>query len=119
MVVQKPLPITIENGPEKLTGCIMKLTAMGLMVELDKITFKAGSYVTLNFFLNEKTNIIERARSIKHYDKYFRKSPPKKLKEGEAPPVPKMLCELHFEKISEPARTAITKYLLLTKSKEK
>ena len=117
MVLTKPIPVVIENGPEKLSGFIMKLTLVGMIVELDKITFKAGSFVNAQFDLGDRFQLIERMRSIKHYDKFFRKAPAKKLKAGQAPPVPKMLCELHFEKISSDTKIAINKFLIHSKAK--
>ena len=113
MNLRKPLPIQIENGPEKISGFIMKFTLLGLMVELDNITFKVGSYVTGIIPLSEKTTIIERLRSIKHYDKFYRKAPPKKPKEGEPVPEPKMLCELHFDNLTESNRMSVMKFLML------
>ena len=57
--------------------------------------------------------IIERVRSIKHYDNYFRTPPPKRLKEGEVAPKPKQLCEAHFISINEISRSSITKFLIM------
>jgi hypothetical protein len=117
MVLRKPLPIILENGPDKVSGFVMKLTLSGLMVEIEKIPFKVGTFHTAHFALNEKTNLTERVRSIKHYDKFYRRPPTKKPKEGQPPPVPKMLCELHFSDLSSDAKIAISKFLILEKTK--
>lgn len=90
----------------------MKINALGLLVEVDRIPFKVGSYVTVTIQLDEKTAITERARSIKHYDKFYRK-PPKKLTPPEiATTQPKRLCELHFHMLSETGKAAIAKYYI-------
>lgn len=105
-----PIPVTLENGPEKFAGFIMKLTTLGLLVELDKIPFKVGSYVTAVFELEEGQLMTERVRSIKHYKDFYRARP--KKSQNEPPPAPKQLCELHFHMMLETNRVAITKYLL-------
>ncbi len=108
----EPIAVTIDLGTEKLTGFIMKLNTTGVLVELDKIPFKIGSYMTVSFILGDAA-IIERVRSIKHYDRFFRR-PPKKAS-NEPPPTPKKLAELHFQKILENNRVAIVKHSMLSK----
>ncbi|OFZ17850.1 MAG: hypothetical protein A2Z20_05720 [Bdellovibrionales bacterium RBG_16_40_8] len=112
MNLRQPVPVIVENGPDKISGFVMKLTARGLLVEVDNIPFKVGTYLNLTIQLNEKTVIVQRARSIKHYDQFFRKPVQKKLKEGEAPPSPKKLCELHFHSLTEQNQVTISKFLL-------
>ena len=112
MSLRQPLPIIIENGAEKISGFVMKLTPLGVLVEVDDIAFRVGTHLNLLIQLNEKTTIVQRARSIKHYDQFFRKPPPKQLKEGDLQPTPKKLCELHFHLLSESNEIAISKFLL-------
>lgn len=113
--VLDPIPVTLENGPEKLSGFIMKISSIGLMVELEKITFKVGTYLTAVFAFGEGATITERVRSVKHYKDFYR-TRVKKPKAGEAPPVPKLLCELHFHMPLESTRVAISKFLIKNKA---
>lgn len=110
--------MTIENGPEKIQGYIMKMTITGMMIELDKINFKIGTFLQVNFELGNQV-YIEKVRSIKHYDGYVRPLAKKKNPKGTdaepPPPVPKKLCEVHFVALLEPTRVAITKQLLTDK----
>ena len=110
--LRNPIPIVIENGPEKYNGFIMKLTTHGLMVELDVIKFSVGQYLTVHFQFEDGATVSEKVRSVKHYDRFFRTNPQKQIKEGEAQPTPKKLCELHFHLLSESSRIAINKFLL-------
>ena len=110
----EPIVALLEVGNEKLTGYIMKINTTGVLVELDKIPFKVGSYLTVSFVL-EGAAIVERVRSIKHYDRFFRRPLKSKPAPGETAPVPKKLAELHFQKILEASRVAIVKYSMLTK----
>lgn len=111
-MIDDPLPINLDNGTDKATGFVMKITLTGMLVELDKIAFKIGTYFTATFELEEGKPLSERVRSIKHYDKFFRKVPKKKLKEGEVPPEPKQLAEFHFSMPTEYTKTQITKFML-------
>jgi hypothetical protein len=94
----------------------MRLAQTGMLVELEKITFKVGGYLTATFELEGNELVTERVRSIKHYDKFFRTAPkkkgPKDPKEAEPGPPPKKLAEFHFHMISERTKTLITKYHL-------
>jgi len=91
----------------------MKLSHTGMLVELEKITFKVGGYLTAIFNLDDLDPVSERVRSIKHYDKFYRTNPKKKpLAEGQPVPTPKKLAEFHFHFPSERTKTLITKYQL-------
>jgi len=90
----------------------MKLATTGLLIELDKITFKAGTYLTAQFELEAGMPIVQRVRSIKHYDKFYRQPPKKNLPEGEVVPPPKKLCELHFHNLAETNKILINKFLI-------
>jgi hypothetical protein len=111
----EPIPISLDLGTEKVPGFIMKLNITGMLVEVEKIPFKVGSYLTATFELLDDAPVIERMRSIKHYDRFFRKQLKKKPAEGEPAPLPKKLVELHFHMIKEGSKVAITKYLLAAK----
>lgn len=92
----------------------MKLNLTGFLFELDKINFRAGSFLVINFTLEDGHVIQERVRSIKHYDRFFR-TPPKKRKPGdpsEPEPQPKRLIEAHFVQLKEENRRALTKFLM-------
>ncbi len=112
---QEPISITLDSGTVKLPGYIMKVTLTGLLVELEKLNFKVGTYFTGVFELETGYLITERMRSVKHYDKFFRTAPKKKLKQGEVAPVPKKLVEFHFHDVTEATKTQITKYQLRLK----
>ncbi len=111
-MIDDPLPISLDSGTEKISGFIVKISQTGMLVELEKTTFKIGAYFTATFEFKPGRPLNERVRSIKHYDKFFRKTPKKKLKEGEAAPVPKRLAEFHFHLPTERTKTQITKFLL-------
>ena len=110
----EPIVVLLDAGSEKLTGYIMKMNTTGVLVELDKIPFKVGSYLTVSFML-EGAPIVERVRSIKHYDRFFRQPSRPKREPVATAPVPKKLAELHFQKLLEANRVAIVKYSMLTK----
>jgi hypothetical protein len=94
----------------------MKLSLTGMLVELEKITFKVGAYLTATFEFGGNEIISERVRSIKHYDKFYRKPPSQKKKEPAPdeppPPAPKKLAEFHFHAPTERTKTLITKFQL-------
>ncbi len=110
VILENPFPVTLEFGVEKIPGFVVRITNIGIMVELDKIPFKAGTFVNAMIQLNANTVLIERVRSIKHYDQFFRAKSGKHT-EDTLPSTPKMLCELHFQKLSEQSRVVITKLL--------
>jgi hypothetical protein len=109
---QEPIPVTIDLGVEKLQGFIMKLTRSGVLVELDKIPFKVGSYVVISFSLDDKSVVTEKVRSIKHYDRFFRTPKKKTVEPGDEKILPKKLCELHFQNLTEANRVIISKYII-------
>ena len=94
----------------------MKMSVTGMLVEVDKISFKVGAYVNATFQLDDGEAVNERMRSIKHYDKFYRSHPKKK---GENEPPPKRLVELHFHLPSERTRTLITKAQLRQRTEDK
>lgn len=90
----------------------MKLNVIGLLFELEKINFRVGSVMQISFHLDGMEQpFVERVRSIKHYDRFFR-TPPSKLKKGEPPPQPKKLIEAHFVNLREDNRKALLKFLM-------
>jgi len=112
------IPAVIENGAEKIPGTIMKMTSTGLMIEVEKITFIVGMHLTVQFQLGENGPVvIERVRSVRHYDKFYRNTP-LKAAAGGPKPLPKKLVELHFQKLSETSRMAMTKYILFIQHKQ-
>lgn len=106
------IQVVLELGATKLQGTILKLSTLGIMVELDTIAFPVGAFLQANFVLDDQTVLSEKVRSIKHYDNFYRNMPNKKLSSGEIPAVPKKLCEFHFQLLTESGRVAITRYLL-------
>jgi hypothetical protein len=102
----------LEIDAQKVPGFIMKINTIGIMIELEKITFKVGSFFNVQFQFGDGPLLTERVRSIKHYDQYFRTLPKKSYAQGETPPVPKKLCEAHFQMLTETTKTQLTKYLL-------
>lgn len=133
----KPIPISIEIGADKIAGFIMKLNQTGMLVELPKVVFPAGSIVLTQFHLKEDGlgPIVQSARSIKHYDNYYRHGPPKKgqprsvketpvitteKKDGggpiqpvvPAPDQPMKLVEFHFLNLKEMTKLAIDRFLM-------
>ncbi len=104
----RPIPAVLENGAEKINGFVMKLTLTGVLFELDTISFRVGSILGIQIPLDESLVLVDRVRSIKHYDRYFR-TPPKK---GEPATKPKKLIEAHFINIKEENRQAILKFLM-------
>jgi hypothetical protein len=107
-----PLSVLLDHELQKTTGFILKISPLGFLVELDKIVFKVGSFMNATFELESGRPIVERVRSIKHYDNFYRQKPKKKLAEGEVPPAPKKLVEFHFEKPLEATKTQIVKFLM-------
>jgi hypothetical protein len=91
----------------------MKINTTGVMIELEKITFKVGSFFNVQFQFGDGPLLTERVRSIKHYDQYYRTPPKKSYGPGETPPVAKKLCEAHFQMMTETTKTQLTKYLLM------
>ena len=119
ILLDNPIPVTLEHGAEKIPGFLMQVTKVGIMVELAKIPFKAGTFVTAEIRLTDGTIITERVRSIKHYDKFIRHSNQKPAEgSGSSAPQPHMLCELHFQKLSEVSRVALSKFILQAKSEK-
>lgn len=106
------IPVTIEFGAAKIPGTILKLSTLGMMVEVDVIPFPVGAIMPATFTLEGGVVLVEKMRSIKHYDRFFRNPPKKNPQPGEPVPAPKKLCELHFQLLTETGRVAITKYLL-------
>lgn len=97
----------------------MKINTTGVMIELEKITFKVGSFFNIQFQFGEGPLLTERVRSIKHYDQYFRTPPKKSYGPNETPPVPKKLCEAHFQMLTETTKTQLTKYMLELQQQQK
>lgn len=87
-----------------------------MQVELEKIPFAVGTYLNVHIQFEPEVVLIEKARSIKHYDKFFRTPPSKKAK-GAAMPLPKKLCELHFTGLSESSKLLIAKHILKQQDK--
>jgi hypothetical protein len=136
----KPIPIIIESGVDKIAGFIMKITQTGMLVELPKIPFSAGSIVLSQFRLKDDGlgPLLQSVRSIKHYENYYRKGPPKKkklIRTGEPPPTtpappakppegaplqpvtpapdqPMKLIEFHFFNLKDMNRMAIDRFLM-------
>lgn len=111
-----PIPVVLENDAEKLSGFILRINLLGLMVELEKITFKVGAFLTAVFDLGDGVVITERVRSVKHYKDFYR-SRVKNPKESEPLAAPKLLCEVHFHLPRETTRVAISKFLIKNKNK--
>lgn len=93
----------------------MKLGLTGFLFELDQVTFKIGSTLQVNVTL-PYTNFVlnEKVRTIKHYDRFYRR-PPKKDKRGapEGPEeLPKKLVEAHYISLKPENRIAIERYLM-------
>lgn len=93
----------------------MKLGTTGFLFELDQVSFKIGSILQVQVTL-PYTNfvLIEKVRTIKHYDRFYRR-PPKKDKRGapEGPEeLPKKLIEAHYVNLKAENRIAIERYLL-------
>jgi hypothetical protein len=108
-----PIPVTIEYSGQKLQGFILKINPTGFLVELDKIPYRVGAILKVEFHVPETNEVvIEEVRAIKSYDKFFRTAPKAKLNEGESGPQPKKLAELHFLKIKESTRQAVMKLLM-------
>ncbi|MEK6556653.1 MAG: hypothetical protein AABZ31_15490 [Bdellovibrionota bacterium] len=102
----------------------MKITQNGFLFELDTINFRAGAVLMATIQLPDSDHIIaERVRSIKHYDRFFRK-PPKKKSKAESLDVtsagvalsdedkPKKLVEFHFVQLSSENRMVLHRYLM-------
>ena len=113
--LRKPIPVAIEKETEKYSGYILKITTSGLMVELDNIQFKVGTYLNVTFSLNESTTINHRVRSVKHYKDFYR-NPKKKVNKDGSKILPKMLCEMHFHLPLATTKMAITKFLIQQKN---
>ncbi len=112
--LREPIAVTLDTESQKLTGFIMQLNTVGILVELDRIPFKVGSFLTVSFTLDDVL-LTERVRSIKHYDGFFRRIPKKKPEPNEALPTPKKLVEMHFQRIQEKHRVAIVRYFMKLK----
>jgi len=121
--VNEPIAVTIDHNGVKIPGFIMKLNPTGLLVEIEKIPYRVGAILKIEFIIPEtKDLIIEEVRAIKSYDRFFR-SPPKAGKKevsqseegGQSPPQAKKLAELHFVKAKESTRHAIMKLLMSLK----
>lgn len=93
----------------------MKLGLTGFLFELDQVNFKIGSVMQVTMTLpHDGTVLIDKVRTIKHYDRFFRR-PPKKNAQGELilpDDKPKKLIEAHFVRITAENRFAIERYLL-------
>lgn len=112
--MKKPVPAALEIDSQTQNGDILKLTMQGFLMELDAVKFKVGSFGTVTFqILDENITVIERVRSIKHYDKFFRKTPSKNKETNNLSPEPspRKLVEMHFAKLSEQNRRNIHKFL--------
>ena len=112
--MKKPVAATLEVDSQSQSGSILKLTMQGFLIELDAVKFKAGAFGTISFSIPEQdVTINERVRSIKHYDKFFRKTPSlnKDPNNLQPEPSPKKLVEMHFAKLSESNRRHIHKFL--------
>ena len=107
----EPIAVTLETESQKLTGYIMQLNTTGLQVELDSIPFKVGSFLTASFNLGNIL-VVERVRSVKHYQGFFRRVPKKKRDSNAALPAPKKLAELHFQRLHEKHRVSIQRYFM-------
>jgi hypothetical protein len=112
----EPVPALIESGPDKIEGFVLKMNATGLMIECDRIPYRVGATVLVRFSLPGFAEpFVEEMRAIKSYDRFFR-NPPKpgiKIKDPSGQePQPKKLSELHFVRLKETTRHAMTKYLL-------
>ena len=112
-----PIPATIDHDGKMIPGFVMKLTPTGVMVEIEKIPFKVGSYVKIAFTLDENFSLLERVRSIKHYKQFYRKAF-RKPGPGEQAPPAKELCELHFQYLNEEKRNAIMRFLKIRAIKQ-
>lgn len=94
----------------------MKLGLTGFLFELEQVNFKIGAIlqVTMTLPHDGETVVIDKVRTIKHYDRFFRR-PPKKTPQGDliAPDEkPKKLIEAHFIKLKPENQMAIERYLM-------
>lgn len=93
----------------------MKLGFTGFLLELDQVTFKIGSVLQVTMTMpNNEFVLIDKVRSIKHYDRFFRQ-PPKKNAQGVAvnpEELPRKLIEAHFIQLKPENRIAIERYLI-------
>jgi hypothetical protein len=87
------LVVILDNGVDKYTGQVMRLTIAGMLIEMEKITFKVGTFMNASVQFESGGLLTERVRSVKHYDKFFRKPPPKRPKPGEEKPKAMKLCD--------------------------
>jgi hypothetical protein len=116
--MKKPLQITIEYGPEKIVGHIMKINTTGIMVEVDQIPYRVGAVVKATMIFPPHTvPVTEEVRAIKSYDRFFRNATLRKKAEaseraGAEPVQPKKLSEVHFLKLKEETRAQISRYLM-------
>ncbi len=93
----------------------MKLSLTGFLFELDQVNFRIGAVMqaTMTLPLTEVV-VIDQIRTIKHYDRFFRR-PPKKNAQGVAvmpEEKPKKLVEAHFIHLKPENRLAIERYLM-------
>jgi hypothetical protein len=102
----------------------MKITMKGFLFELETIGFRAGIVMFATLPLPDGHPVIaDKVRSIKHYDRFYRR-PPKKKSKSESLDVtsagvalnaadkPKKLVEFHFVQLSSENRLALHKYLM-------
>lgn len=88
----------------------MKLNLTGMLFELEQVNFRVGAILQITFSV-EGSPFVERVRTIKHYDRYFR-TPPKKATADEPAQQPKRLVELHFVQLREDNRKVLLKQLM-------
>lgn len=103
------IPCIMEVESNRVEGQILQMNLTGLMIEADKVPFRAGQVLTIYIDPNNsELNITEQARSIKIYESFYRKQlTAKEKKENPG----KKLAEVHFVRLNEINRQKLIRYL--------